>query len=213
MDENKDVWLQYYEKALSRPHLKRTELAARLNESNLKVATDCGCGAGSDIQYLEQQGFQVYGFDSNPESVAICRDRFASKSLVQISESSFECFDYPKSGVVIANSSLFFADPNYFDTTWSSIKSSIEVGGVFAGDFMGLKDSWAKNYRSPTSPLSESDVKALFSDFEIVRFFERDEKAKTLLGRVKHWPTYSVVAVKRREQGVQVGLQRSALWL
>ncbi|UTV98294.1 hypothetical protein KDW99_13595 [Marinomonas rhizomae] len=62
-----------------------------------------------------------------------------------------------------------------------------------------------------SQPLSESDVKALFSDFEIVRFFERDGKAKTSLGRVKHWHTYSVVAVKRREQGVQVGLQRSAL--
>ena len=137
-------------------------------------------------------------FDINPNSVAICKDRFGSKSLVDIVESSFESFDYPKSGVVIANSSLFFASPNYFDTTWSSIKSSIEVGGVFAGDFMGLKDSWAKSYRSPTSPLSESDVKVLFSDFEIVRFFERDEKAKTSLGRVKHWHTYSVVAMKRR---------------
>ncbi|EOW9498940.1 SAM-dependent methyltransferase, partial [Vibrio cholerae] len=53
------------------------------------------------------------------------------------------------------------------------------------------------NYRSPTTPLSESEVKALFSGFEIVRFFERDEKAKTSLGRMKHWHTYSVVAVKR----------------
>ncbi|MCX8905907.1 SAM-dependent methyltransferase, partial [Vibrio parahaemolyticus] len=88
-------------------------------------------------------------------------------------------------------------DPNQFESTWSKIKSSIEIGGVFAGDFMGFKDSWAKNYRSPTTPLSESEVKALFSGFEIVRFFERDEKSKTSLGRIKHWHTYSVVAVKR----------------
>ncbi len=197
MDENTEIWRQYYEEALSRPHLKRTEFAARLNESNLKVATDCGCGTGSDIEYLEQQGFQVHGFDINPDSVAICRDRFGSKSLVDIAESSFESFDYPKSGVVIANSSLFFADPNHFELTWSNIKSSIEIGGVFAGDFMGFKDSWAHNYRSPTTPLSESEVKTLFSGFEIIRFFERDETAKTSLGRMKHWHTYSVVAVKR----------------
>jgi trans-aconitate methyltransferase len=197
MDENTEIWRQYYEKALSRPHSKCTEFAVRLNESNLKVATDCGCGTGSDIQYLEQQGFRVHGFDINPDSVAICRDRFASKSLVEISESSFESFDYPKSGVVIANSSLFFADQNQFKANWSLINSSIEVGGVFAGDFMGFKDSWAENYRSPTAPLSESEVKGLFSNFEMVRFFERDEKAKTSLGRMKQWHTYSVVAVKR----------------
>lgn len=197
MDENSQIWRQYYEKARSRPHLKRTELAVRLNESDLKVATDCGCGTGSDIEYLEQQGFQVHGFDINPDSVAICRDRFKSKSLVDIVESSFESFDYPKSGVVIANSSLFFVDPDQFEATWSRIKSSIEIGGVFAGDFMGFKDSWAKNYRSPTTTLSESEVKALLSDFEIVRFFERDENAQTSLGRIKHWHTYSVVAVKR----------------
>ena len=188
---------RYYEKALTRPHLKRTEFAVRLNESNLKVATDCGCGTGSDIQYLEQQGFRVHGFDINPDSIAICRDRFSSKSLVDISESSFESFDYPKSGVVVANSSLYFADPNQFETTWGNIKSSIEIGGAFAGDFMGLKDTWADNYRSPTTPLSESEVKGLFFDFEIVSFFERDESAKTSLGRMKHWHTYSVVAVKR----------------
>ncbi len=105
MDENTEIWRQYYEKALSRPHSKRTEFASRLNESNLKIATDCGCGTGSDIEYLEQQGYQVHGFDINPDSVSICRDRFGAKSLVEITESSFESFDYPKSGVVIANSS------------------------------------------------------------------------------------------------------------
>ncbi|MBF4242838.1 class I SAM-dependent methyltransferase, partial [Vibrio anguillarum] len=82
MDKNAEIWRQFYEKALSRPHSKRTEFAVRLNESNLKVATDCGCGTGSDIQYLEQQGFRVHGFDINPDSVAICRDRFGSRSLV-----------------------------------------------------------------------------------------------------------------------------------
>ncbi|MES9857207.1 MAG: class I SAM-dependent methyltransferase [Sedimenticola sp.] len=197
MDENTEIWRQYYEKALSRPYSKRTEFAVQLNESNIKVATDCGCGTGSDIQYLEQQGFQVHGFDISLDSVAICRDRFSSKSLVDISESSFESFDYPKSGVVTASSSLFFADPSQFEATWNKIKSSLELGGVFAGDFMGFKDSWAENYRSPTTPLSESQVRALFSGFEIIRFFERDEKAKTSLGRMKHWHTYSVVAVKR----------------
>ena len=151
----------------------------------------------ASAQYLEQQGFQVHGFDINSDSVAICRDRFGLNSLVKISKSSFESFNYPKSGVVVANSSLFFADPDKFETTWRNIKSSIEVGEVFAGDFMGVNDIWAENYRRPITALSEPEIKKLFTEFEIVRFYERDEKAKTALGRMKHWHTYSVVAVKR----------------
>ncbi|MBV7261384.1 class I SAM-dependent methyltransferase [Photobacterium sp. WH24] len=197
MDENTEVWRQFYEKALARAHLKRTEFAAKLNESNLAVAVDCGCGTGSDIEYLEKQGYQVYGFDINPESVAICRDRFAAKALVEISQSSFEVYDYPRSGLVIANSSLFFAEPSNFQSTWENIESSLEAGGVFAGDFMGINDSWASQYRSPTTPLTEEHVKALFTDFDIIRFSERDEDAKTTLGKMKHWHTFSVVAVKR----------------
>ena len=62
---------------------------------------------------------------------------------------------------------------------------------------MGLTDSWAQKYRSPTTPLSEDAVRSLFADFEVVRFFERDETAKTALGRMKHWHTYSGVAIKQ----------------
>lgn len=197
MDENTKIWREYYKQALSRPHLKRTEFAVRLNQSGLKVAIDCGCGAGSDIEYLERQGFHVYGFDINPDSIALCQTRFSTKSSVKVSVSSFESFDYPTSGIVIANSSLFFAASNQFEASWNSITSTIAAGGVFAGDFMGAKDSWANNYRSPTTPLSEAEVRALFSAFDIVKFNERDEISKTLLGKVKRWHSYSVVAVKR----------------
>ncbi|PKF80339.1 SAM-dependent methyltransferase [Vibrio sp. vnigr-6D03] len=197
MDENTKNWRIFYKKALSRPHAKRTELATKLNESKTNVAIDCGCGTGSDIDYLEQQGYQVHGFDVNPDSIDICLNRFKEKPLVNIKESSFESYDFPCSGVVIANSSLFFADPTHFNRTWEKIEKSIEIGGVFAGDFMGVKDSWASNFRQPTTPLSEQQVRALFVNFEIVRFIERDEASKTTIGILKHWHTYSVVAVKR----------------
>ncbi|MDC5851633.1 class I SAM-dependent methyltransferase [Vibrio europaeus] len=197
MDENSDIWRQYYEKALAKPHLKRTEFVVELNKSSAKVAIDCGCGTGGDIDYLLGQGYQVHGFDVNPDAIAICRDRFGRNALADISQSSFEDYDYPQCGLVIANNSLFFADPSRFLRTWEKIESSLVEGGVFAGDFMETKDSWANNYRSPTTPLTESEVRALFSNFEIIRFVERDEKAETALGRQKHWHTFSVVAVKR----------------
>ncbi|MFT2109742.1 class I SAM-dependent methyltransferase [Marinomonas sp. 2405UD68-3] len=196
MDENTDIWRKYYEKELLRPHSKRTAFAVTLNASNSQVAIDCGCGTGNDIEFLELCGYHVHGFDINPDAIAMCQDRFNMKPRVAITESSFESFVYPKAGVVIANSSLFFADPTLFGTTWNNIKSSVNIGGVFAGDFMGRKDDWAKEYRCPTVSLLESEVRSLFSGFDVVKFSERDEAAKTSLGRMKHWHTYSVIAVK-----------------
>jgi len=198
MNENTEMLREFYQRAQSRPHLKRTEFAVTLNKSGLNVATDGGCGAGSDIDYLASQGYQVHGFDINADAVAICQQRFSDRSLIDISQASFESFDYPRAGLVIANSSLFFASPVEFERSWQRLEASIETGGVFAGDFMGMNDSWADNYRSPTTPLTEAQVRALFSRFEIISFIERDETAKTSLGRLKHWHTYSVVAVKRR---------------
>ncbi|MGI9877084.1 class I SAM-dependent methyltransferase [Vibrio chagasii] len=198
MDEHSEIWRQYYQKALDKPHSKRTEFAMKLNESGLNVAIDCGCGTGSDIAFLEQQDHQVYGFDVNSDSISICRDRFGQKALVEISQSAFEDYDYPKAGLVIANSSLFFAEPNQFDQTWQRIIDSIEIGGVFAGDFMGVDDSWAYGYRTSTTPLTKAKVLSLFDAFEVLRFHERDEQALTSLGKMKHWHIYSVVAIKRR---------------
>lgn len=196
MDQSKDISSEYYRKVLSKPHLKRTEFAVKLNESDSLAAIDCGCGTGSDIGYLEKHGYLVHGFDINPDSVSICRERFCSMPRVEISEASFESFDYPKAGIVIANSSLLFADPKKFAVTWEKINSCIEPGGVFAGDFMGVNDSWASNYWTSTTPLTEVDVKELFCNFKILRFHERDEDSQTSLGKLKHWHTYSIVAVK-----------------
>lgn len=196
MDENAEVWRQYYQKSLGRKHSPRTELAVLLNQSGVNVAVDCGCGTGSDAEYLLQQGYQVYAFDINPDSVAICRKRFSGNEQVEVSDASFENFNYPAAGVIVAHSSLFFAEPDLFGKTWAAITSSLTKGGVFAGDFMGLNDSWAAGHRLATTPLTEQDVLDLFAGFEVVRFHERDELGPTASGRTKHWHTFSIVAVK-----------------
>ncbi|MEH6567300.1 MAG: methyltransferase domain-containing protein [Halopseudomonas sp.] len=194
---NTSIWQQYYAKAVSRPHAPRTEMAAELNSSGSITAVDCGCGTGSDISYLAALGYQVHGFDINADAVSICRERFAGQERVQISQASFEQFAYPACGLVIANASLFFAEPASFPKLWQRITSSLASGGVFAGDFMGVNDSWAEGYRSPVTALTQEQVLALFDQYEVIEVHERDESGTTLVGRTKHWHTYSVVALKR----------------
>jgi len=162
--------------------MPRTEFAVRINETNIHLAIDMGCGTGSDTLYMSKLGYQVFSFDINPDSVSICKQRFNNNPLVTISEASFENYDYPTCSVIIANSSLLFANPIEFVHTWERIEQCIVTGGIFAGDFMGINDSWAHGYRTTTSPMSISEVKNLFKNFDIVRFHERDE-----LGENNDW--------------------------
>jgi trans-aconitate methyltransferase len=197
MDENSEAWSQYYQRALQRKHAYRTEYSADLNESGLNVAVDCGCGTGSDVEYLASIDYSVYAFDINEEAISICSERFTSSSQINLKVSDFENYDYPKCGLIVANSSLYFADPKRFQDTWLKLASSLDVGGVFAGDLMGERDDWAYDLRQVTNPLTKAQIISLFCDFEVVRFRERDEKGVTSLGQTKHWHTFSVVAIKR----------------
>ncbi len=197
MKEENHRWQDYYEKIKNRKHSPRTEFAATLNASGNMVAIDCGCGVGADIQYLSELGYQVHGFDSSKESVSICNERFTSKPAVSISHHSFETFEYPSCGLVIANLSLFFANPDRFSQTWKNISDCIKEGGVFSGDFMGPEDSWVSGSRHQINALTRQQVEALFEQFEIIRFEEHNEEGMTALGKSKNWHTFSVVAVKR----------------
>jgi len=197
MDSNTAILRDYYAKALAREHKPRTGFAAELNQTGQTIAIDCGCGTGNDIAYLAQLGYQVHGFDINPDSISLCRERFASEPRVAITAASFERFDYPASSMIIANASLYFANPLCFQATWQTISGSLVPGGVFAGDFMGPNDSWASAYRSPTTALSREQVLALFQGYDIVKLDEHEGEGNTLVGRTKHWHSFSVVAVKR----------------
>ncbi|TOB47440.1 class I SAM-dependent methyltransferase, partial [Vibrio parahaemolyticus] len=99
--KHRENWRKFYEKALNRPHSTRTERAVNLDASSIKVAIDCGCGTGSDIKYLISHGYKVFGFDINPDSVAICRDRFGGESSVNVAQSSFCEFDYGDASLIV----------------------------------------------------------------------------------------------------------------
>jgi len=192
-----DIWHHYYQQTRTRAHTPRTEFALHLNNTSCKIAIDIGCGTGSDIAYLANKNYQVYGLDINPEAISICNKRFAQNDFVTLATTPFEDYNYPNCALIIAESSLFFADPARFPATWQRIINSLKEGGVFAGDFMGVNDSWANGYHSTTTVFTRVEVEALFSDFEIIRFQERDELGTTRIGKTKHWHTYSIVAVKQ----------------
>ncbi len=192
-----DTWQEYYQQALKRPHSVKAELAIEYNESGNNLAIDCGCGVGSDVDFFLKHGLKVVGFDVNSDAIAICRERFGNQA--QLVQSTFEDFSYPKAGIVLANASLYFAKPESFESTWGKISACIEPGGVFVGDFMGTKDTWASDFIIPIKSLTKEAVIQLFAGFEVLRFKERDEAGTTANGQIKQWHTFTVLAIKRSE--------------
>ncbi|MGB0943209.1 MAG: class I SAM-dependent methyltransferase [Marinomonas sp.] len=197
MNTNTEVWEQYYQKTLERKHHPRTEKATSIDNTALKRAVDCGCGAGADMFFLAEMGYQVFGFDQSNDAFDICQKRFEDISAVEVSQASFESFQFPDSSLILANASLFFAKPESFDEIWTNLEGSLVSGGVFAGDFMGIKDDWAISHTIPITSLTKAQVMALFEGFVLIAFHERDELGQTQIGKSKHWHTYSVIAIKK----------------
>jgi len=167
-----------------------------------KIAIDCGCGAGADIEQLVALGFTVYGYDLEDESISRCKERFKNNSNVILSRDSFSTFNYPKASLVLADASLFFCPKNEFEYAWHKIYECLYVGGIFCGSFLGPYDTMAGSSCSSESfwpnnlVFHEEEVKSIFERYEICSFTEHKLSGKTAQGVPHDWHIFSVVARK-----------------
>ncbi|MDX1492231.1 MAG: class I SAM-dependent methyltransferase [Pseudohongiellaceae bacterium] len=167
-----------------------------------KIAIDCGCGAGADINYLLTSGFTVHGFDVDEEAISRCRARFKGNDKVSLARASFDEYDYPKASLVVADASLFFCPRADFKTVWSKIYNCLVPNGIFCGSFLGTQDTMAAPGDNPsvfwpaTTAFEEADVRALMKNYEVLRFNTIKSAGKTSQGRAHHWHIYQVVARK-----------------
>ena len=167
-----------------------------------KIAIDCGCGAGADINYLVRNGFTVYGFDVEQESISRCQSRFEGIKNVILSKSSFSTFDYPQASLVVADASLFFCPSSEFKNVWENIYQCLHPNGVFCGSFLGQEDTMAASNNNPSvfwpevTVFDEPEVRELFKNFEVLRFNIHKSTGKTSQGVTHNWHIFQVVAQK-----------------
>ncbi len=171
------------------------------NTSEPKIAIDCGCGAGADIDYLASNDFVVYGFDVEEESISRCKSRFKNIDNVFLSKSSFSSFSYPQASLVAADASLFFCPSSEFPTVWEKIYECLYPGGIFCGSFLGPEDTMAAQdhpsvFWPEVAVFEEAEVKTLFEKYEILRFNVHRTTGATLLDTPHDWHIFSVVARK-----------------
>ena len=194
--------LEYFEATANREIRNDLKEAVKLVGSK-KIAIDCGCGAGSDIEFLRSKEFIVHGFDVEEESIKRCRKRFENDGHVHLSKDSFSSFKYPSATLVVADASLFFCPEGEFKSVWQKINDSLEPDGVFCGSFLGPEDTMAsESYdKSAIWPdvlvLTEGQVKESFSGYNMVSFKEHKVSGVAPGGKPHDWHIYSVIAKKK----------------
>ncbi len=79
---------------------------------------------------------------------------------------------------------------------------SLESNGIFCGGFLGARDTMANdsiktsNYRGKVLVLSESRIRDLLSNFNILEWTELETDGLTPTGKAHHWHMHNIVAQK-----------------
>ena len=160
-------------------------------------AIELGCGAGRDTVYLIRNGWNVFAIDKE-DTEQIISNKLDDEELkrFKFERQNFENIKLEKARLLVANFSIPFCRKDCFNQFWNKIVDSILKDGYFAGNFLGLNDSWAKNKQQMIF-LSKEQVLELFKNsFEIVYFNEIEKDGTTGLGKMKHWHIYNVIAKK-----------------
>ncbi|WP_081192845.1 class I SAM-dependent methyltransferase [Halomonas sp. BC1] len=191
----------YYERSKQLniyPHLR--ESVERLPGELPRTAIDMGCGAGRNALFLVEHGYRVHAFDHHP--LAIERLQEEGKAHLGLSlftsQARFDEFEYPPASLITACMSLFFCHPDVFPTVWHRLTQSLSSGGMFCGHFMGPDDTWAQDESRHLTIHTPATLSTLFADdYHVITLQEQSRAGMTLMGKNKHWHTYSAILQKR----------------
>ncbi len=179
------------------------DVLSEKNPDKIKVAIDCGCGAGSNIAHLLASGYLVHAFDIEPESVTRCRKRFSGEPKLTLSLDSFRSFSYPSANLILADASLFFCPEKEFDEVWFRMTDALTTGGIFVGSFLGPRDTMAgPDYQGDAFwpeilTMTEAQLTPIFKKFDIVNWTEHELDGETPQGAPHHWHIFSIIARKQ----------------
>jgi trans-aconitate methyltransferase len=158
-------------------------------------AIDLGCGDGTETVVLLERGWHVLAIDGEPAAIrrVLEKVRPEKRPRLQTQVAKFEDVVLTPADLIHASLSLPFCEPKHFLRLWNKIVSAIKPGGRFAGQFFGVRDSWAVD-RNMTFQ-TEEQVRGLLQSFEIKSFHELDEDGQATSGP-KHWHVFTVIARK-----------------
>lgn len=152
---------------------------------------ELGCGVGTGARWLAARGLDVLAVDALPEAIAEAT-AFPSPPNLAYRCGYMQALDLPPASfdVVVASFCLFFLSEDDFEAFWPRLVASLRPGGVFMGQFLGARDTWAADYLNQTRP----EVEALLAPFEVLQLEEVERDGRTSQGTEKHWHIFHAIA-------------------
>lgn len=188
---------QYYNNTQSENPRENVSYFINEIKCNPSNAIELGSGAGNDTVYLIKNNWNVCAIDREDVEGRIT-NRLNKQELERLSfkKQEFENLKLEKSNLIVANYCLPFCNKDKFKELWDKIKESISPNGYFVGNFFGVNDSW-NGMKDQMVFLSNTQVKELFYDFDVVMFKEIEKDGLTGLGMMKHWHIFDVIAKRK----------------
>jgi len=160
-----------------------------------KAALDLGAGALNESKLLIENGFKkVIALDitASPELI-----KDLDKKVFQFKKTKIEDYIFPENYFDIVNAQfvLPFIEKDKIEKLMFDIKKSLRPGGIFLGQFFGLRDAWKSN--PEVSVYSEIKVKEFLFGLEIIYFYEEEKDGQTAAGEAKHWHDFHFICLKK----------------
>lgn len=193
--KNDSTWVEYHMTTKDLPPSPLlVESFSYLKHNN--HALDLGAGGLKDSKFLLSKGFKnVTIVDSEATVSESAKDLPVNK--VEIIITPFDQFNFPKEEYDLVNAqfSLPFNPPSTFNRVIEKLKSSLKMEGIFTGQLFGINDEWNVPGKNMTFN-TESEVRDLFSDMDILKLIEVDRDGTLAKGTPKHWNYFNVIARK-----------------
>jgi len=189
-------WDDYYKKIQGRaPRQLLLDTLEKFQSQTALQAIDLGSGDGTETAVLLLRGWHVLAVDGEPAGIKRLMDKVPQGAQVHLQTqiAKFEEVILPSADLIHASYSIPFCHPDHFPTLWEKISTALNPGGRFAGQFFGVRDSWADN--KDMTFHTEAQVRTMLNGFETEHFHEEDADGQAASGP-KHWHVFTVIARK-----------------
>lgn len=192
--QERKPWLEYVEKTKERPPKPLVVNALRFVEHR-DEALDLGAGALNNSKYLLEQDFK--------HVTAVDQENIAPEIAGGLSEKKFTYFTSGFDNFSFSPDTFDFISAQYslpfstaLDDLVAKIIKALKPGGIFTGQFFGIKDEWNKT-GSGMSFVSREHIEELFLGLEVLELREEEKDEAPVIGKIKHWHIFHFIVRKK----------------
>lgn len=188
-----DEWREYFAITVDKPAHPLFDLLDEYLPDDGGRAIDLGCGPGRGTLRLLARGLQVTAVDQAPEALAMVRERAPADAPLELVEASMDAVPLDRYDVAVGCFSVFFLSPDRFEAFWPRLVAAIRPGGLWAGEFLGVNDTW----RDECTTHTRAQIDRLLDGFEVLHLGEEEFDGATALNTPKHWHLFHTIARRR----------------